>query len=83
MPLQTRLVKQCVEDPLIWPNKVEARAYQQTIADKAAQRNTLVVLPTALGKTIISRALSLSTTSKRKSVAPLSPSSTNRLGVKL
>ncbi|WP_455364665.1 helicase-related protein [[Eubacterium] cellulosolvens] len=46
--------KEFVEYPLIWPNKVEARTYQQTIADKTIQRNTLVVLPTALGKTIIS-----------------------------
>lgn len=40
--------------PLIWPDKVEARLYQQSIAEKACHKNTLVVLPTALGKTIIS-----------------------------
>jgi len=43
-----------VEAPLIWPNRVEARQYQQAIAEKASLKNTLVVLPTALGKTIIS-----------------------------
>ena len=43
-----------VESPLIWPGRVEARRYQQTIAEKACEKNTLVVLPTALGKTIIS-----------------------------
>jgi len=54
MPLQRSAEKESVEGPLIWPNKVEARAYQQTIAEKATHRNTLVVLPTALGKTVIS-----------------------------
>jgi ERCC4-related helicase len=40
--------------PLIWPDKIEPRLYQQSIAEKALEKNTLVVLPTALGKTIIS-----------------------------
>ena len=43
-----------VEAPLVWPSRVEARLYQQAIAEKACRKNTLVVLPTALGKTIIS-----------------------------
>ena len=43
-----------VEHPLIWPETVEARLYQQTIAEKAWQKNTMVILPTALGKTVIS-----------------------------
>jgi Fanconi anemia group M protein len=43
-----------VESPLVWPGRVEVRLYQQTIAEKACQKNTLVVLPTALGKTVIS-----------------------------
>lgn len=43
-----------VESPLVWPGRVEARIYQQNIAEKACQKNTLVVLPTALGKTVIS-----------------------------
>jgi Fanconi anemia group M protein len=43
-----------VESPLVWPGSVEVRLYQRTIAVKACQKNTLVVLPTALGKTIIS-----------------------------
>ena len=46
--------KKYVENPLIWPETVEARLYQQTIAEKARQKNTMVVLPTALGKTVIS-----------------------------
>ena len=42
------------ELPLVWSGSIEVRLYQQTIAQKACVKNTLVVLPTALGKTIIS-----------------------------
>jgi len=40
--------------PLIYPDAVEDRLYQRRIAEAARDRNTLVVLPTALGKTVIS-----------------------------
>jgi ERCC4-related helicase len=40
--------------PLLWPKAVESRVYQKKIADVASEKNTLVILPTALGKTIIS-----------------------------
>jgi len=43
-----------LEHPLVWPETVEFRLYQKTIADVAAEKNTLVILPTALGKTVIS-----------------------------
>ncbi|RLJ02044.1 MAG: hypothetical protein DRP11_03505 [Candidatus Aenigmatarchaeota archaeon] len=43
-----------LEHPLIWPGTVEFRLYQKRIADVASERNTLVILPTALGKTVIS-----------------------------
>lgn len=43
-----------LEHPFIWPNTVELRRYQKKIADIASDRNTLVILPTALGKTVIS-----------------------------
>ncbi|RLI36983.1 hypothetical protein DRO55_02395, partial [Candidatus Bathyarchaeota archaeon] len=43
-----------VEHPLVWPETVEYRLYQKRIADVAKERNTLVILPTALGKTVIS-----------------------------
>jgi Fanconi anemia group M protein len=43
-----------LEHPLIWPKTVELRLYQKRIADEASQKNTLVILPTALGKTVIS-----------------------------
>jgi ERCC4-related helicase len=48
------LNKKYVENPLIWPETIEARLYQQTIAEKACKKNTMVILPTALGKTAIS-----------------------------
>lgn len=42
-----------VEHPLIEPNSIEARAYQQVIFSSAVRGNTLVVLPTGMGKTPI------------------------------
>jgi len=42
-----------IAHPLIRENTVEARLYQQAIAAVACSANTLVVLPTALGKTVI------------------------------
>jgi len=54
MSLERYIEQRYVKAPLVWPNKVEARLYQQAIAKKACKKNTLVVLPTALGKTIIS-----------------------------
>ncbi|NHV97036.1 MAG: DEAD/DEAH box helicase [Thaumarchaeota archaeon] len=42
-----------VEHPLVYPNLVEDREYQRRIASEARDKNTLVVLPTALGKTVI------------------------------
>src|SRR5918992_170686 len=45
-----------IEHPIVWSNSIEFRLYQKNIVESAAasQRNTLVILPTALGKTIIS-----------------------------
>jgi ERCC4-related helicase len=43
-----------VSHPLIYEDAVEDREYQRTISEAARNRNTLVVLPTALGKTVIS-----------------------------
>ncbi len=42
-----------IQHKYIKPNTVEARLYQQTIFAKSLKGNTLVVLPTGLGKTII------------------------------
>src|SRR5918995_546652 len=43
-----------IEHPLIWNNSIEFRQYQKNIAESASHRNTLVILATALGKTMIS-----------------------------
>jgi ERCC4-related helicase len=42
-----------VEHPRVRPGVLEERAYQAAIAHAAAEHNTLVVLPTGLGKTAI------------------------------
>ncbi len=42
-----------VEHPRIRPGVLEERQYQATIAERAVEHNTLVVLPTGLGKTAI------------------------------
>ena len=42
-----------VEHPLIWNRSIELRLYQNNIAKSSRCRNTMVILPTALGKTII------------------------------
>ena len=39
--------------PLIYEKSIEFRTYQNNIAESAYDKNTLVVLPTALGKTIV------------------------------
>lgn len=42
-----------VSHPLIKPDTIEARTYQETILNTAAKKNTLCVLPTGLGKTTL------------------------------
>ncbi|MDD1763479.1 MAG: DEAD/DEAH box helicase, partial [Methanobacteriaceae archaeon] len=43
-----------IEHPLIYPEKIESRLYQQVLAaDVLRKGNTMIVAPTALGKTII------------------------------
>ena len=43
-----------MKHPLIKPDTVEQRLYQLNLAGKALEGSSLVVLPTGLGKTIIS-----------------------------
>jgi ERCC4-related helicase len=43
----------CIKHPLIRPDSLESREYQLTIAMRALDANTLVVLPTGLGKTAV------------------------------
>lgn len=42
-----------VEATLIWKQTIEYRQYQKNISESACGKNTLVILPTALGKTVI------------------------------
>jgi Fanconi anemia group M protein len=42
-----------INHPLIKPDKVEARLYQQTLFASCIKKNSLVILPTGLGKTIL------------------------------
>ena len=44
---------QYVQHPLIWDRLLELRSYQKDIAESSCDRNTLVILPTSLGKTIV------------------------------
>jgi ERCC4-related helicase len=46
-----------VSHPLLYPNVVEEREYQVKISREAYDKNTLVILPTALGKTVIAALL--------------------------
>ena len=43
-----------IEHPIIRPHSMDFRLYQKQIMEVASEANTLVILPTALGKTIIS-----------------------------
>ncbi len=53
LTLDSFLEKEYISHPLIKEKSIERRAYQISIAATALMRNTLVVLPTGLGKTII------------------------------
>ncbi len=45
--------------PLIKPNVVEKRLYQEILITSALKKNTLIVLPTGLGKTIVALGVSV------------------------
>lgn len=51
--MSNRLDTDFIEHPFIWPRTIRNRLYQKTISDAASEKNTLVILPTALGKTVI------------------------------
>ncbi len=43
----------CITHPLIKPDTIESREYQLSIAMRALDANTMVILPTGLGKTAV------------------------------
>ena len=50
-----------INHPLLRNNLLQFREYQKNISSFALNKNTLVILPTALGKTIISLLVSINT----------------------
>lgn len=64
-----------VSHPLIKPETVEKRPYQVSLAEKAIKKSTMVVLPTGMGKTIISLLLMVERLDKGKilMLAPTKP----------
>ena len=61
---------------LLKTSEIESRAYQEVIAASASDRNTLVVLPTGLGKTIIAvmvASIKMKNNSKILMMAPTKP----------
>jgi len=59
---ETLAEKQYVTGEWLRPKSVEERLYQDKILETARQRSTLVVLPTALGKTVIALLLAIERT---------------------
>ena len=55
-----------IEDELVKPNSIEVRDYQVSLARQAKNRNSLVVLPTGLGKTTIALQVILDILSQKK-----------------
>ena len=49
-----------IENSLIKPNSIESRDYQITLANQAKTQNSLIVLPTGLGKTTVALQVLLS-----------------------
>ncbi|MGC1119449.1 MAG: helicase-related protein [Candidatus Methanofastidiosia archaeon] len=61
-----------VSHPVIKPRTVRERAFQMDIAEKAKKENTLVVIPTGLGKTVIA-VLVAADVMKRGKIVMLAP----------
>ncbi|MBV9668312.1 MAG: DEAD/DEAH box helicase [Nitrososphaeraceae archaeon] len=53
-PSESTPSTQYVSHLLVRNRSIESRLYQKNIAEMASHRNTMVILPTALGKTVIS-----------------------------
>ena len=42
-----------IKHPMIKPNKIQSRVYQQILFSEAVKQDTIIILPTGLGKTVI------------------------------
>jgi len=62
-----------ISHPKIIPDSVEERKYQTTLAKNCLNTNTLVVLPTGLGKTIIALLVTAVVLQKGKKVLMMAP----------
>ena len=57
----------------IAPDMIEERTYQRNIANDCLKENTLVIIPTGLGKTIIAMIVAAHILEKGKKVLILAP----------
>lgn len=62
-----------ISHPLLKENSIEEREYQSNILQTCLRHNTLVILPTALGKTIIAILASVNLLAEGKKVLMLAP----------
>ena len=60
------MVSEYIENNLIKPNSIEARDYQISLASQAKNQNSLVILPTGLGKTTVALQVILDILSQKK-----------------
>jgi ERCC4-related helicase/ERCC4-type nuclease len=72
-PYIPRRMSEFVSHPLIKPEIVLSRDYQLTLADRALEKSSLIVLPTGLGKTIIALLVMADRLKGDKKVLMLSP----------
>ena len=59
--------------PLIVPDTVEERAYQKKMAEESLREDTLIIIPTGLGKTVIAMIVAANILEKGKKVLILAP----------
>ena len=62
-----------ISRPRIVPDSVESRKYQVDMASTCLEKNTLVILPTGLGKTVIALLVAVEILEKGKKVLILAP----------
>lgn len=62
-----------ISRPGIVPNRVEERRYQTTMAEACLSADTLLILPTGLGKTIVALYVAAATLGKGEKVLVLAP----------